>query len=107
MLAEWHFCATAHGKGACDGLGGTVKRLAAQASLQRPFNDQIMTPHQLYDWACVAVPSITFNYCSIKEYEGEKLSLQSRFENAKTIQGTRKLHSFIPAYLEIKTLLSM
>ena len=38
--AEWHFSATSHGKGACDGLGGTVKRLAARASLQRPYNDQ-------------------------------------------------------------------
>ncbi len=25
-----------------DGLGGAVKRLAARASLQRPYNDQIM-----------------------------------------------------------------
>ena len=32
--AEWHFFATSHGKGPCDGLGGTVKRLAARASLQ-------------------------------------------------------------------------
>ena len=31
--AEWHFLATSHGKSACDGLGGTVKRLAARASL--------------------------------------------------------------------------
>ena len=35
--AEWHFSATSHGKGACDGVGGTVKRLAARASLQRPY----------------------------------------------------------------------
>jgi len=34
IKAEWHFSATSHGKGACDGLGGTVKRLAAKASLQ-------------------------------------------------------------------------
>ena len=34
--AEWHFSATSHGKGACDGVGGTVKRLAARASLQCP-----------------------------------------------------------------------
>ena len=47
--AEWHFSATSHGKGACDGLDGTVKRLAARASLQRPYNDQLMTPHQLFD----------------------------------------------------------
>ena len=50
ISAEWHFSATAHGKGACDGLGGTVKRLAARASLQRPYTEQIMTPHQLYNW---------------------------------------------------------
>ena len=28
VKAEWKFSATSHGKGACDGLGGTVKRLA-------------------------------------------------------------------------------
>ena len=48
VAAEWHFSATSHGKGACDGLGGTVKRLATKASLQRPYEDQIMTPLQLF-----------------------------------------------------------
>ena len=28
------FFATSHGKNACDGVGGTIKRLAAHASLQ-------------------------------------------------------------------------
>jgi hypothetical protein len=37
--AEWHFFVTSHGKNACDGVGGTLKRLAAKASLQRPYND--------------------------------------------------------------------
>ena len=46
--AQWHFSATSHGKGACDGLGGTVKRLAARTSLQRPYSEQIMTPRQLF-----------------------------------------------------------
>ena len=32
--AEWHFSAKSHGKGMCDGVGGTVKRLAARGSLQ-------------------------------------------------------------------------
>jgi hypothetical protein len=27
--ADWHFFATSHGKNACDGIGGTLKRLAA------------------------------------------------------------------------------
>ena len=48
---EWHFSATSDGKGASDGVGGTVKRLAARASLQRPYEQQIMTPLQLYEWA--------------------------------------------------------
>lgn len=33
IKAEWHFYATSHGKGPCDGVGGTIKRLAARASL--------------------------------------------------------------------------
>lgn len=33
--AEWHFFATSHSKGACDGLEGTVKRQARIKCLQR------------------------------------------------------------------------
>ena len=36
VKAEWNFFATTHGKSACDGIGGTVKRLVTKASLQRP-----------------------------------------------------------------------
>ena len=42
------------------------------------YNDlQIMTPHQLYEWALENVPSITFAYCN--EYEREKTYLEARF----------------------------
>ena len=92
--AEWHFSATSHGKGACDGVGGTVKRLAARASLQRPYEDQIMTPLQLYEWALKNIPGVIFNYCRTEEYEEEKAYLEDRFEKAHTITGTRKLHSY-------------
>ena len=34
IQAEWHFFATSHNKSPCDGIGGTVKRLVARASLQ-------------------------------------------------------------------------
>lgn len=94
--AEWHFSATSHGKGACDGLGGTVKRLAARTSLQRPYENQIMTPFQLFQWASESIPSVTFNYCSAEEYEAEKSHLEMRFQKSKTIPGTCSLHSFVP-----------
>ena len=58
--AEWHFSATSHGKSACDGVGGTVKRLAARASLQRPIDQQILTPCQLFEWARENIPSSVF-----------------------------------------------
>ena len=33
--------------GDCNGLGGALKRLAARANLQIPYEDQIITPLQL------------------------------------------------------------
>ena len=66
--AEWHFFATSHGKGPCDGLGGTVKRLAARASLQRPYEHQIMTLRQLYEWASDDISTVVFNYYTTDDY---------------------------------------
>ena len=74
--AEWHFPATSHGKDACDGLGGTVKRLAARASLQRPYDEQIMTPHQLFEWTSSSIPAVSFEYCSTDNYKREKTHLE-------------------------------
>ena len=33
ISAEWHFSATAHGKGTCDGLGGAVKTTCCPCQL--------------------------------------------------------------------------
>ena len=96
VKAEWHFSATSHGKGACDGVGGTVKRLAARASLQKPYEGQIMSPVQLFEWAALNIPGIVFQYCSTEEYEDVKSQLETRFQKSRTVAGTRKLHSFIP-----------
>lgn len=50
LQAEWHFFATSHGKGPCDGIGGQFKRHARLASLKRP-NDPIDTAFKLYKYA--------------------------------------------------------
>jgi hypothetical protein len=39
MDAEWHFFATPHDKGACDGIGGTIKRLARKVNLQNTYEE--------------------------------------------------------------------
>lgn len=96
LKAEWHFSATSHGKGACDGVGGTVKRLAARASLQKPYEDQIMTPQQLFKWADANITSVVFEYCTTEEHDAHAKVLEERFNNACTITGTQKLHGFVP-----------
>ena len=47
LKTEWHFFAISHGKNACDCVGGTIKRLATYASLQRTISNQIETPLKL------------------------------------------------------------
>lgn len=96
---EWHFFATAHGKGTCDGLGGTVKRLAAKASLQRPYHEQIMTPLQLFVWSEQNIPKIKFEYCTNEDYSEEESFLKYRLKEAETIKGTQQFHTFIPQSL--------
>ena len=48
LNCEWHFFATSHGKSACDGIGGIIKRTVAKASLQRVYNNQILSAEDMY-----------------------------------------------------------
>ena len=49
--AEWHFHPTAHGKGACDGIGANLKRNAAKYSLQCSHQNRILDATALFNWA--------------------------------------------------------
>ena len=60
-----------HGLGACEGVGGTVKHLAARASLQRPYNEQITIPQHMNEWAQKDIPAVHFHYCTQEEYNAE------------------------------------
>lgn len=94
--AEWNFFATSHGKSPCDGIGGTVKRLAARASLQATDTGHIMTPLQLFQWANTNIKGIKFFYLSTEEVQECSKILQSRFMSVKTVAGTRSHHRFVP-----------
>ena len=50
MIFIWKQSGTSHGKSACGGIGGTVKRPASKASLKRPAHNQI--------WTCSATVSL-------------------------------------------------
>ena len=95
LVAEWHFFPTSHGKGACDGLGGTLKRLAARTSLQR-INNPIQTPRELFEWAVTALPKMSLKFVEKKEYIEEEKKLEARFKKALTVKGTLSYHCIIP-----------
>jgi hypothetical protein len=44
------------------GLVALQKKLAAKASLQQPYNDQTMMPHQLHEWAQSSIHNLNFHF---------------------------------------------
>ena len=93
---KWSFFATSHGKSACDGVGGTVKRLTARASLQRPFNDQILSAQDMYKFCKEDIKGIKFFFIAKEDMTKTREALCNRYVSAKTVPGTRGFHQFVP-----------
>lgn len=106
--AEWHFFATAHGKGPCDGIAGSTKRHATRASLQRGIEKPILTALDFFQWAQTTIKNISFFFIEKNVYEKTELFLEKRFSQSVTVKGTLSYHSLIPlndsiGYLNAKT----
>ena len=103
--ARWLFFATSHGKQPCDGIGGTVKRLVANASLKRDLKDQIMTPEDMFTFCKEKIENIIFKFLLKADVDKAREFLKERFEAATRIPGTRSFHEFTPkdqCYIEAK-----
>lgn len=98
LQAEWHFFATSHGKSPCDGIGGTVKRLVARASLQMVSGQTISTPESMFDWCQSNISGIHFLYISSVDIlrHVEEMKLEQRYVLSRKVPGTRSYHSFVP-----------
>ena len=101
ISAEWHFFATFHGKSPCDGVGGTVKRAAARASLQATTSGFLLTPDDLYHWCQRHISGIKFIWVDKQEIEDHSKVLKQRFLSAIKIPGTRENHSFRPGICKL------
>ena len=93
--AEWNFFAASHGENACDGVDGTIKRLAAHASLQQPQHKQILTPRQLYEFSRAKITGITSFYVCSENIQRNHSFLENKFSQGKTLPGTRSYHSSV------------
>src|SRR5258705_1849904 len=94
--AEWHFFATSHGKNVCDGVGGTVKRLATRASIQHVNQDPILTAEGLYQWCERNISNVTFFFVPDPDIREVENQLGARFSMAIPIRGCRDMHCFKP-----------
>ena len=91
------FFATSHGKNACDGIGGTLKRAASRARLQRPDKDQILTPDELFRFCSIAVGErIRCFFVPVSEVAMVEKKLAGGFKDAKVIKVTRAFDIFLP-----------
>lgn len=97
ISATWNFFATSHGKSACDGVGGTVKRKLANESLTRVKDNQITTAQEAFKFCSESIQGINFFYLPTTELEETRENLQvTRYKMGHTIPGTRSFHIFLP-----------
>ena len=96
LQANWSFIATSHRKSACDGIGGTVTRLTAKASLQRSASDQILNVHDMLNFCPGVMEDIEFYLITNERMVVVWIELTNRFDTGRTIPGTRSFHFFLP-----------
>ena len=90
---EWHYFASCHSKGPCDGVGGTVKRCALRASLRKTL---IRNAQEMCEWAENNLPHIKVE-CFTEDEVSEVVQLQEeRFKNVEALTGITKYHTVIP-----------
>ncbi len=88
--AVWNYFESGHGKGPCDGLGGTTKRMADEAV--RRGATTIQDAKGFYDWATSSSSSmrdVTFRYISSHDCQA---NVNETF-TLKAVQGTMKVHA--------------
>ena len=96
LKAVWSFFATSHGKSECDGIGGTVKRLARKESLQRHLDNQIISPKTFFDFCITHISNMNFHFDSREELQVIRSVLETSFRDLHTLPGTRNFHNFRP-----------
>ena len=90
--ARWNYFESGHGKGPCDGLGGTSKRMADEAS--RSGRCVITNARDFYQWGKTSnMTNVTFRFVSKDTCEAKANLVASR--SVKSVAGTMKLHSVV------------
>ncbi|KAI8114812.1 hypothetical protein CVS40_12869 [Lucilia cuprina] len=87
---------SAHGKGACDGIGVNLKRNAAKYNLQCSNQDRILYATALFHWAKNYCNETKIVFSSKEDHKETLKTLKSGFDAAVTIDGTAAYMLSIP-----------
>lgn len=88
------FFATSYGKGAVDGVGGTIKRVVYRRVMARKV---VVNHASSFAKAASNVPGTKIKtvFVPLAEIEGEWQLLDTRWEQATTLKGTQTLHQVV------------
>lgn len=89
--ASWHYFESGHGKGPCDGVGGTTKRNADNAIKQGKA--VIQDANDFFAWAIQSQGEIEYQMITPKEYEQSSQYIEQRKQEIKPLKGTMALHA--------------
>ena len=74
--------------------------MTANASLQRPKNDQILNCNKTFDFCINNIKGISFFKIEKERLTGLRTALKTRFQLSKTIPETRSYHQFNPESID-------
>ncbi|KAE8739899.1 hypothetical protein FOCC_FOCC014599 [Frankliniella occidentalis] len=97
LKASHSYFATSHGKSQCDADGGSVKRKARNASLQRPLDNQIISAMDLFDFCIQEMKEkFIFKFITKAEVEPKRRLYHEMMPTLETLPGTRTFHYIKP-----------
>ena len=82
------------GKAPIQVMALTVKRLVTKGSLQRPYNDQILTSDAIINFCNENIHGIKFLNVPPEDVARSETELKVRFELVRTVKG--QFHRFVP-----------
>lgn len=92
LQIEHHFFGTSHGKGPHDGIGGTFKRKVREKVLSQNLN--CTTAEEFYNIAKSLSQNTVIILFPKHDISEQTKHLDTRWENMKTMPGTRSCHHF-------------
>ena len=90
--ASWNHFEAGHGKGPCDGVGGSVKQMADEAVRQRRV--VIQDANDFFAWTQqhISTSSVSFTFVSQEDCKAAQLEIEG-FGDIRAVPGTMKINA--------------